>query len=271
MNYLKNKVKIMGVLNANEDSFYASSRFNANNAIAKIEQMIADGADIIDIGGVSSRPGSVGVRCEEELERIKPIVESIYEHRLFEKVDFSLDTYSPLCAQFGLDRGFTIINDITALNNDALAKIIKSYDASVVLMHMQGKPSYMQSNPHYENILTELDAFFDERIAKAKRFGIEKIILDVGIGFGKTLEHNLALLKYQAHFLHFGYELLVGASRKSMIDAIIPTPIEQRLAGTLAIHLVAVKEGASIVRVHDVKEHVQALSVQEAIGRVSLS
>ena len=141
------------------------------------------------------------------------------------------------------------------------------HDATVVLMHMQGTPQSMQNAPTYDDIILDVDAFFEERIEKAKQFGLSKLILDVGIGFGKTLEHNLRLLKHHEHFLHFGYPLLVGASRKSMIDAIIPTPIAERLAGTLALHMKAYENGAQILRVHDVKEHIQALHVLRALNQ----
>ena len=261
-------VQVMGVLNTNEDSFFHGSRFDGDAALKHINKMIEDGATIIDIGGVSSRPGSVGVDEEEELHRIQPIIDAIYEEKLYEKVDFSIDSYSPVCVEYALKRGFSIVNDITALENDEVAKIVASFDATVVLMHKLGSTEDMQKNPKYTNIILEVDEFFKNRIQKAKSFGIEKIILDVGIGFGKTLEHNLLLVKHHAHFTHFGYELLIGASRKSMIDMIGKSTVEERLSGTLAIHLKAVDEGASIVRVHDVKEHVQALRVQEALKMV---
>jgi len=261
------EVTVMGVLNANEDSFYQGSRFSAKTARTRMETMIEEGAGIIDVGGVSSRPGSQGVSEEEELSRIKPMVDCVYENGLHERVRFSLDSYSPLCVAYALQRGFSIVNDISALENDEVASIAAQYDATVILMHMQGSPQSMQVAPYYENILLDVDAFFEKRIEKAKRFGLSKLMLDVGIGFGKTLEHNMQLLKHHAHFLHFGYPLLVGASRKSLIDAIIPTPIEERLAGTLALHLKAYEHGASIVRVHDVKEHVQALKVLRTLNQ----
>lgn len=264
----KDDFEIMGVLNANDDSFFTSSRFVGEAAIGRIETMIEEGARIIDVGGVSSRPGSVGVSEDEELGRIKPIIDLIAEKKLYEKATFSLDSYSPLCVEYALERGFSIINDITALENDAVATLIARYDATVVLMHKLGNTQDMQKEPFYDNVIVAVDAFFEERIAKAKAFGIEKMILDVGIGFGKTLEHNLLLLKHHAHFLRFGYPLLVGASRKSMIDKIIPTPVEERLSGTLALHVKAYEQGATILRVHDVKEHMQALKVTQAVNRI---
>lgn len=259
---------VMGIINTNEDSFFQGSRFSGEHALKHIEAMIEEGAKIIDLGGVSSRPGSLGVSEAEELARVKPIIDLIFQHKLFEKAQFSLDSYSPLCLEYALTHGFSIVNDITALANDDVARVAAKYDATIVLMHMQGNPQNMQKEPVYENVILEVDEFFQERIAKAKAFGISKIILDVGIGFGKSLEHNLQLLKHHEHFLHFGYPLLVGASRKSMIDKIIPTPISERLAGSLALHLKAYEHGATILRVHDVKAHVQALSVLRALNQI---
>ena len=263
------KTKIMGVINANEDSFYEGSRFKGKEAIKKIEQMMLGGADIIDIGGVSSRPGSKSVDEEEEFLRIKPIVDEIYAAKLYEKIRFSLDSYSVRSLRYALERGFEIVNDITGLKNDEVAKIAAKFGASVVIMHMKGTPENMQKNPSYEDLIPEIEEFFSKRVQKAKSFGIKDkdIILDVGIGFGKSLKHNLLLIKHLGHFKKFGYELLVGASRKSMIDMIVKSPVEQRLPGTLSIHLKAVQNGASIIRCHDVKEHFQALRVQEAINQ----
>ena len=264
------KTKIMGVVNANEDSFFQKSRFQGEKAIVHIEKMILDGADIIDLGGVSSRPGSDKVSAKEELERLKPILDLIEKEKLYEKVDFSLDSYEPLPLKYALDRGFKIVNDITGLQNDEVCKLSASYNAQVVIMHMQKDPKQMQNNPQYDDIIVDIDNFFKERIDKAKSFGIKDIVLDVGIGFGKNLDHNLILLKHLKYFKHFGYELLVGASRKSMIDKIVPSRIEDRLPGTLAIHLESINNGASIVRCHDVKEHYQAIKVQEAIKNIEI-
>ncbi len=258
-------VKVMGVLNANEDSFFKQSRFSQKDAQQKLETMIDDGADIIDIGAVSSRPGSLPIPWQEELTRAQPILDVIYEQKLYEKVKFSLDSYEPEVLKYALDRGFTIVNDITGLTNDEVARIAALYEADVVIMHMQNSPDTMQNSPTYDDVIVEVSQFFKERIEKAESFGIKKIILDVGIGFGKDLHHNLTLLKNMEHFLSFGHEVLIGASRKSMIDKITPCEVQDRLPGTLAIHLDSIKRGASIVRCHDVKEHVQAIKVQESI------
>jgi len=270
VNTKKHKTKIMGVVNANNDSFFKNSRFKGSDAIKKIEQMIEDGADIIDLGGVSSRPGSLKVSPQEELDRLKPILDLIGKEKLYEKVDFSLDSYEPLPLKYALDNGFKIVNDITGLENDEVCKLSKEYEAQVVIMHMQNDPENMQKEPSYENVILEIDQFFKQRVEKAKGFGIENIVLDVGIGFGKTLDHNLTLLKNLEHFKHFGYELLIGASRKSMINSVVESSIEQRLPGTLAIHLKSIENGASIIRCHDVKEHFQAIKLNEAINTAKI-
>ncbi|MFY9141638.1 dihydropteroate synthase [Sulfuricurvum sp.] len=259
------KVSIMGILNANDDSFYHGSRFQGPQAIERIEMMISEGADIIDLGGVSSRPGSVSVSAEEELSRLRPIIDVLYDQKVYEKTILSLDSYEPAVVSYALERGFHIINDITGLANDEVAQLCGNYGATAVIMHMQGSPQTMQENPTYHSVLHEVELFFQERLEKADRFGIQKIILDCGIGFGKRLEENCALITHQKHFLRLGKPLLVGASRKSMIDKISPSTSDERLAGTLAIHLKAIEEGASIVRVHDVKEHVQAINVWKAL------
>ena len=269
VNEQKFSTKIMGVLNANEDSFFKNSRFDNSSASQRIEKMIEDGANIIDIGAVSSRPGSLPVTPEVELERVKDIVQTIYKNRYFEKVDFSIDSFAPKVINYVLDHGFKIINDITGLENDEVCKLVTKYNAKAVIMHMQNNQTNMQNDPFYDDVIVEIDNFFKQRVEKAKSFGVEDIVLDVGIGFGKNLEHNLLLLKNLEHFKHFGYELLIGASRKSMINMITPTEIVDRLPGTLTIHLESIKYGASIIRCHDVKEHYQAIKVYEAIEKIN--
>ena len=258
-------ISIMGILNANDDSFYHASRFQGSSAVERIETMIEEGADIIDLGGVSSRPGSIAVSVEEELERVRPIIDVLYEQKFYEKTRLSLDSYEPRVVQYALERGFHIINDITGLANDEVARLCGSYGATAVIMHMQGTPVNMQENPIYSSVIHDVELFFSERIAKAESFGVKDVILDCGIGFGKRLEDNLTLITHQSHYLRFGKKLLVGASRKSMIDSISPSNSSERLAGTLALHLKAIEQGASIVRVHDVKEHAQAIRVWKAL------
>ncbi len=260
-------LRIMGVINANDDSFYSGSRYLAEDAICEIEKMIAEGADVIDVGAVSSRPGAQAVTEAEELARIRPICDAIREQALYKKVCFSIDSYTPSVVSYALECGFGIINDITGAQDERVISLAKTHDAQLCIMHMQGSPETMQDNPSYEDVILEVSQFFEERIDKCLALGLkrEQIILDVGIGFGKRLEDNIALIKNLSHFQKFGCELLVGASRKSMIDHIVPTPTEARLPGTLAIHLHAVAQGAHMIRCHDVKAHRQALSVYEAL------
>ncbi|CUV65272.1 Dihydropteroate synthase (DHPS) [Sulfurovum sp. enrichment culture clone C5] len=260
-------IRVMGIINANDDSFYEKSRYEAKSAIRAIEQMIDEGADIIDIGAVSSRPNSLPVTKEEELKRVQEICDTIKHFKLYEKTIFSIDSYTPSVVEYALNCGFGIVNDITGASDDEIIKLTKQYNAKICIMHMQGTPQNMQENPHYDDVIVEVSDFFEDRIGRCEAAGISKkdIILDVGIGFGKNLEHNIALISNLSHFKKFGCELLIGASRKSMIDKIIKTPLEDRLEGTLAIHLKALDNGANIIRCHDVKEHVRALKVYEAI------
>ena len=264
-------IEIMGVINTNEDSFYNASRFSDINATDTIFKMIEDGASIIDIGGVSSRPNAALISVDEELQRVKPIVDAIKQNRLYEKAEFSIDSYEPQVISYALESGFKIINDITGLANDEVCKLCSSYDATAVIMHMQGTPQSMQNNPEYENVLSDVYSFLDERIEKAESFGVNEIIVDVGIGFGKTLENNLNLIKNLEHFLSLNKKILVGASRKSMIDKVVSCSVEDRLPGTLALHLEAMKNGASMLRVHDVKEHAQAIEVQKKLNHYSFN
>ena len=259
-------VEIMGVINANDDSFFSGSRFSGSNAVEMIKKMIDDGATVIDIGGVSSKPNAVIVSAKEELERVKPIYELIAKEKLYEHAKFSCDSYVPTVVKSAFDSGFSILNDITGLENDLLCKLSAEYKATVVIMHMQGNPQTMQDNPRYTNVIDEVYSFLQERMLKAESFGIKDIVLDVGIGFGKSLDDNLKLIKHLENFLTLQKPLLVGGSRKSMINTIVSSNVEDRLAGTLALHLEAVRNGASMLRVHDVKEHFQALKVQKALS-----
>jgi dihydropteroate synthase len=260
--------KVMGIINANDDSFFEGSRFKASDAFQKIEIMIDDGAEIIDIGGVSSRPGAQEVSATEELERVRPLIDLLEGSLLLQQAKFSIDTYQPLVARYALERGFHIINDIRGLESDELCEVIAEFDATAIIMHMRGRPDTMQLDPKYEDILDHIYTFFQARIAKAHEYGIKNIVLDVGIGFGKSVEDNLTLIRHLEHFLRLRKQVLVGASRKSLIDSIDASDVAERLGGTLALHLAAAKNGAGILRVHDVKEHVQALKVEKALERI---
>lgn len=264
-NEMPKQIDVMGIINANDDSFYPQSRFNGVDAIQKITHMIEEGANIIDIGGVSSRPGSIAVSEEEELKRVRPIIDLLYQEKTYEKIPLSLDSYAPSVISYALERGFSMVNDITGLANDEVARLCGEYDATAVIMHMKGSPKTMQIAPTYSSVLHEIEEFFVERLQKTEKFGISKVVLDCGIGFGKNFDDNCTLIRHQKHFLAFGKPLLVGGSRKSLIDHVSPSSSGDRLGGTLALHLKAVEEGASIVRVHDVKEHVQAIALWQAL------
>jgi len=268
--YQEFEPSIMGVLNINSDSFFKDSQTDKDSILNSAIKMIEDGADILDIGAVSSRPQSLPISEIEELKRVKQIIDILYENKMYEKVDLSIDSYSPKVIDYALQRGFTIVNDITGLENDEVAKITAKYGAKIVIMHMQGTPETMQENPKYSDVVKEVYYYFHERIEKAKKFGIDEknIILDVGIGFGKTLQHNIELLQSMKTFKTFGLPVLAGISRKSMIDKIIPTPIEERLPGTLTLHQKALENGASILRVHDVKEHKQMVEIWKAFHKI---
>jgi len=262
------RAQIMGVVNVNEDSFNAASRVNEKSGIEKIEAMIEAGADYIDLGGVSSRPGSEYCGREEEFRRIKDIVEEIYKLNLHEKAKFSLDSFDPYCLEFALNHGFKMINDITA--NANLATLAARYDAQFCMMHMQGDPATMQIAPKYSDLIGEIADFFEQKIALARELGAKKLVLDVGIGFGKTAEQNLLLIKHLEHFLKFECPLLVGASRKSVINHYYKSEVKDRLPGSLYLHLKAYENGAQIIRTHDVAEHKQLFDMHEAMNKATL-
>lgn len=265
------EVQIMGVANITTDSFYPLSRKAGDsgddyiNAINSIIAMIEDGASIIDIGAASSRPGSSLIKPKDELEKLEPLLKIIRSENLYTRASFSIDTYNAEVAKKCLDSGFKIVNDITGFRGIKMIEAVKGYDCRCVIMHMQGNPQDMQDNPTYENLFLEIDSFFKNQIDSLESAGIKDIILDVGIGFGKSLEHNCELIRNLRHFSHFGYPLLVGASRKSMIDKIYKSDVFSRLPGTLAIHLESINNGASIIRCHDVREHIQAIKALEAL------
>ena len=265
------EVQIMGIVNITTDSFYPPSRKAGSsgddyvNAIDSIIAMIEEGASIIDIGAASSRPGSKLITSQEELQNLEPLLKIIKSENLYTKASLSIDTYNSEVAKKCLDNGFKIINDITGFRDSKMIQAVKGYDCRCVIMHMQGNPQDMQDNPCYKNLFLEIDNFFKQQIDSLDSVGVRDIILDVGIGFGKTLEHNCELIRNLQHFSYFGYPLLVGASRKSMIDNIYKSDVFSRLPGTLAIHLESINNGASIIRCHDVKEHAQAIKVLQSL------
>jgi dihydropteroate synthase len=258
------RARIAGILNITPDSFSDGGRFfDPARALERARGMAAEGADIIDVGGESSRPGSEPVSEEEELRRVIPVIEALSQETT---LPISIDTYKPAVAQAVLKAGAKIVNDITGLGNPAMRAIAAEAQASVILMHMQGEPKTMQTDPQYGDVVADIKGFFTERIALAKEAGITDIILDPGIGFGKTLAHNLTLLKRLREFTDLGYPLLIGASKKNFIGALNGNiPAEARLPGTIAAVVAARLAGASYFRVHDVAACRQALNVADAI------
>lgn len=262
------KPEIMGVVNINEDSFNKASRVNTKTGIQRIEKQINDGASYIDLGGVSSRPGSKYCGRDEEFRRIKDIISEIYKLNLYEKAKFSLDSFDEYCLEYALNHGFTFINDISADLN--LCKLAKKYNVTYSLMHMKGDPTNMQKDPKYDDLIDEIDEFFKVKLDKIYSYGVKDIVLDPGIGFGKSASDNLFLIKHLEHFLHFNLPLFVGASRKSVINYYSKSEVDERLAGSLYLHLKAYENGATIIRTHDVFEHSQMFKLHEAMNKISI-
>lgn len=259
---------VMGILNVTPDSFSDGGLFDTNNtALEQAKKIEADGADIIDIGGESTRPGAEAVSEEEELARVIPIIEAIRRDSI---IPISIDTYKANVAKEALEAGADMVNDISALRFDAnMADVIADQKVPVILMHMLGEPRNMQTHPSYENCVEELLEFFTERIEYCISKGIDKskLIIDPGIGFGKRLSDNLEIMSGLDKFEQFGLPILVGASRKSFIGMLHGSgkSADQRLGGSIAAATAAVMKGASIVRVHDVDQTVEALRVTQAI------
>ena len=257
------KTIIMGILNVTPDSFSDGGLFDdVDTAVEYVKKMVSEGADLIDIGGESTRPGSHPLSEKDELARVLPVIQNLIDKV---SIPLSIDTYKPHVADVCLKTGAHLINDITGLTNPEMRKVIAKNKVPVVLMHMKGSPTTMQQNPQYNNLLGDLTVFFRKQINIARNEHIEQIIIDPGIGFGKNTEHNLQILKQLTTFKSFGCPLLVGPSRKSFIGAITGLSVKERVEGTIAAVTVAVMNGADIVRVHDVKECKRALQIVDAI------
>ena len=254
---------VMGILNVTPDSFSDGGRYNRpEKAIERALEMVQEGATIIDIGGESSRPGSLRISAEEELERIIPVIRGIREQS---DVLISVDTYKPEVAEKALNAGVDIINDIYGLRKEGMAELIADHDASVVIMHMQGDPENMQDNPQYRDVIGEITGFLRAQAEKALDAGIspDAIAIDPGIGFGKTVEHNLTIIRELSSFRSLGYPVLLGASRKSFIGKSLGLEVDERLEASLAVASIGIWNGASIIRAHDVKETVRAVKMSE--------
>ena len=257
---------VMGIINLSAESFYGASRCETSEqALHVAERMIAEGADVLDVGAESSRPGAAPLSEQEELNRLLPVVKKLAESV---NIPISVDTYKPAVAHEVLQAGANIINDITGLQKfPDMAKTIARFQAGAILMHMQGTPQTMQDNPQYVDLLTEISAFLNQSIAIAVSAGIdpEKIAIDPGIGFGKTDSHNLLILKNLSRLKELGKPVLLGISRKSLIGNILNLPVEERLEGSLSAAVFGVMQGASIIRTHDVQATQRAVKVAESI------
>lgn len=268
LNAKQYKPRLMAIINLTPDSFHADSRHSPQEAIAKIQNLIAMQAPLIDIGAASSRPGSELIDYKVEIERLSEVCAYIKHHQLYKHTTFSIDTYNPQTADFALDSGFRIVNDVSGLADEKMFEVIGAFGADVVLMHSKGTPKNMAQLTEYSDLFGEIDMFFERKIAKLRDCGAGEIILDIGFGFAKSITQNLSLIQHLSHFKHFGLELLVGASNKSIIGAITHQDnTANRLSGTLSLHLLALQNGASILRVHNYQEHLDMLRVYEALSQ----
>jgi dihydropteroate synthase len=259
------RVAVMGILNMTPDSFSDGGLFISRDAaFAQARRMAVEGADIIDVGGESTRPGAQAVSAEDEIARVVPVIEAIAKEI---PLPISIDTSKPEVMRAAVAAGAGLINDVRALREPGALEAAASLKVPVCLMHMQGEPRSMQANPHYEDVVREVREFLAGRIAAAEVAGIQRdrIVIDPGFGFGKTVEHNLGLLRELAAFQDLGCPVLAGLSRKSMIGKLLDLPVDQRVNASVALALIAVQNGARIVRVHDVGATREAIRMWEAV------
>jgi dihydropteroate synthase len=258
--------RVMGIVNVTPDSFSDGGKFNTTEkAIAHALQLVEEGADILDIGGESTRPGATPVPLDEELNRVIPVIEGLCHIG----VPLSIDTYKPQVMQAAIAAGADMVNDVCALREPQALEIVAASQAGVCLMHMQGRPQTMQANPEYDDVVKAVNDFLAERLAAAKQAGIDssRILLDPGFGFGKRTAHNLTLLNHLNDIQSLGLPLLIGLSRKSVLGQVVGSNVDERLHASIAASVISVMKGASIVRVHDVKPMVDALKIVEAVLR----
>lgn len=258
---------IMGIINTTPDSFYSGSRFNEIDAVLqKADQMIADGATIIDVGGQSTRPNSQRISAEEERDRVIPVVKAIHER--FPQTIISIDSFYAQVVKDAIETGSSMVNDVSAGTIDAdLIPAVASLHVPYVLMHMQGNLQTMQQNPHYENIVPEVFDFLNKKIKELHEAGIHDIIVDPGFGFGKSIDHNFELLSGLDFFQHLSKPLLAGLSRKATIYKTLGVTPEEALNGSTVLHTISLMKGASILRVHDIKEARQTIQLFEALTK----
>lgn len=262
--------RVMGVLNITPDSFsdggclHKDGRPCVENALRRVEQMLDEGADIIDIGGESTRPGAAPVSVQEEMDRVLPMVEAVNQR--FDTI-ISVDTSTAQLMQAAADCGAGLLNDVRALEKNAAVQAAVDTGLPVCLMHMRGQPQTMQDSPQYYDVVKEVSDYISERVSECIKQGLQQnnIVVDPGFGFGKSPEHNLILLNRLADIAALGYPVLVGLSRKSLIGHVLGRPVDKRLAGSLALATLAVSRGASIIRVHDVEQTVDAVRMCDAV------
>ena len=262
---LKNP-KVMGILNTTPDSFFDGGKFNDEKKILnQVEKMLQDGATFIDVGAYSSKPGAEFVTEEEELSRLLPVLELILKH--FPNVYLSIDTFRSNVAKRAVENGAAMINDISAgLLDDKMIETVAQLQVPYVMMHMKGNPQTMQSLANYDDIVKEMVFYFSERINTARRFGLNDIIIDPGFGFAKTLEHNYEVMRKMDYFSILELPLLIGVSRKSMIYKLLESTPQEALNGTTVLNTIALQRGASILRVHDVKEAMECVKINEQLN-----
>ena len=263
--YDKTICSVMGILNVTPDSFFDGGKYKTvETAVKRAIEMVEQGAKIIDVGGESTRPGSEDISIEEELDRVIPVIEAIRDQC---DVNISIDTKKVEVAKKAIEAGAGMVNDVTGLINPNMVKLVSECGVYVVIMHMQGTPVDMQNKPQYDNVVNEIKNWLNERVKNAINNGIkkDKILIDPGIGFGKTLEHNLEILKRMNEFIGIAEGIVVGASRKSFIEHLTGAKPEERLGGSLSAAVVSALSGVNIVRVHDVKESKQAIDLVNSI------
>ena len=261
---LSSRTHVMGVLNVTPDSFSDGGKFTkTDDAVLHAKQMELEGADFIEVGGASTRPGAEEVSAEEELNRVIPVIKILCKELT---VPISIDTYRSKVAEEALSAGAVIVNDISGFNMDEnMTAVAAKHKATVIAMHMKGTPKDMQNDPKYDNVVTEVAQYFENVMWKANVAGIKQVIIDPGIGFGKTIEHNLALLKHLPDLKRLDSPIMIGFSRKSMIGKILNIDdVNDRHEGTITLNTIAVLNGANIIRVHDVKEGVRTAKMLDA-------
>ena len=268
INYSISRPQVMGILNTTDDSFYDGGKYHTiDKALFRCEDMLHEGADIIDIGGQSTRPGAELITENEEIRRTAPVIDAIIKR--FPEIILSIDTFRAAVANHAVRAGAAIINDVSAGDDDdEMVKTVSRLQVPYIAMHKKGLPKTMQDQPHYDNVLQEVKSYLENKVKLYHQAGIEDIVLDPGFGFGKTLDDNYHLLKHLETFHSLNCPLLVGVSRKSMVWKLLSTEPSKALNGSTALHMLALAKGAHILRVHDVKEAIDCVKIAEEMYKV---